>query len=840
MTGLEEHVQPEDRSPTRPEHPAYRAYLYSVVFVGAAIMGSVLSQMPGKGFSYQWVMLTTLAVFAGAAVVKIPGTNSKVSISETVIFLSIILCGTPAGTITAAVDGLMGSLRSKTADRRLQYGLFNTATMVLSASLSGALFFKMLGRGPLIHGPRESLIPLLLPLAALALVYYLVNSACVAIVIALDARSHSDIWKIWCLNFKWTSLIYFCSACVAGFIALREPFTSTWIGYVLPFLLVSYFAYSTYRDKALEDIHIREISQLYLSTVEALAMAIDAKDHATQGHTNRVLMYARGLAQALQIGDNNVLQGIEAAALLHDIGNLAVPEYILNKPGKLTPSEFEKVKTHPIVGANILATIKFPYPVAEYVRHHHEHWDGSGYPDGLRGEAIPVGSRILAVVDGYEALTCDRSYQQARNREEAMTVIRSMAGSRYDPKVVECFDSSLDQLIAAAGEPEAHEQEAQRLFEAVEDPASVELKMHPRPRDFRPFQAISSSQKEVFALFELARTLGTTLNLDETLTIIAGKISKIVPFTTCVIYICSENRTSLRAEYVSGENHSAFLGYSMPYGDRLSGWVAAQKEPAINANPKADLDPIAAKLSVPLENALVYPLVVDDLSFGAISLYAEKAKSFRYGHFHIMEIVAQQAATAVYNAMRFEGTREDALTDGLTSLPNMRFLQIYLDQELTKARRHHTPLSLLVMDLDGFKQINDNYGHQVGDRVLIEVSQVLKGEMRGSDSIVRYGGDEFVAVLPGASYKEAAVLVDRIHTVIQDFKVEIATCQTVSVGISIGVASCPDDGDQPDILLQEADAAMYRDKADRRAAAAAVLIAAMETKETQQHKPATN
>ncbi len=797
-----------------PERSAYSAFLYSVATVGCALLAVDLYNLFAHGVSYHWVILTTLAVFAGTVTVKIPGTDSKASISETVIFLSIILCGTPAGAVTAAVDGIMGSLRAKTASRKFEYGLFNTATMVLSAGLAGEVFFRLIGRGPLIAGPAERPGHLLVPLLSMALVYYLANSGFVAAILALDLRS--SIWQIWRRNLMWASLLYLSGACVAGFIALNNPFASTWVAYLLPFLLVTYFAYRTYHEKALEDIHVQEINQLHLSTIGALAMAIDAKDHVTHGHADRVMIYARGLARAVGVKDESIMKGIEAAALLHDIGNLAVPEFILNKPGKLTPSEFEKVKAHPIVGANILGTIKFPYPVAEYVRHHHEHWDGSGYPDGLRGEEIPLGSRILAVVDGYEALTCERTYQQVRSRDDALQVIQSLSGKRYDPRLVSKFEECLDSLIAEAGGPETHEQESQKPLDAAVGPAPVDPQSRPQTRDFRPFQAISSSQKEVSALYELARTLGTTLNLQETLTIVSGKISKIIPFTTCVIYVCSQDRTSLRAEFVSGENQDAFRGYSMPLGECLSGWVAAQKEPAINADPEADLHSIRHKLTVPLEHSLIYPLVVDDLSFGAISLYASRGKEFRYGHFHVMEIVAQQAARAVYNALTFEGTREDALTDALTSLPNLRFLHLYLDKELNKMKRYGTPFCLLVMDLDGFKAINDTYGHQTGDRVLTEVSLILKSEMRGSDVIVRYGGDEFVAVLPGATSDEAAVLIERIRAAMREFRFVLGPGEVLPVGISIGWASCPGDGNDSESLLKTADEAMYKDQASHR------------------------
>jgi diguanylate cyclase (GGDEF)-like protein len=194
-----------------------------------------------------------------------------------------------------------------------------------------------------------------------------------------------------------------------------------------------------------------------------------------------------------------------------------------------------------------------------------------------------------------------------------------------------------------------------------------------------------------------------------------------------------------------------------------------------------------------------------------------------------MEIVAQQAATAVSNALKFEGTREDALTDGLTSLPNIRFLHLYLDQEMIKIKRYRTPLSLLVMDLDGFKSVNDTYGHQVGDRVLIEVSSIFKGEMRGSDVIVRLGGDEFVAVLPGAAQTDADVLIERIRAAIRDFKFVVAPGEVAGIGISIGSATCPEDGDNPETLLKAADEAMYRDKADRRSSPASPAPAATQS-----------
>src|SRR5438045_833870 len=182
--------------------------------------------------------------------------------------------------------------------------------------------------------------------------------------------------------------------------------------------------------------HLTELNRLYLSTIETLAMAIDAKDQVTHGHIRRVQAYAVGLAKRIGVNDVKLIKAIEAAALLHDMGKLAVPEHILNKPGKLTPAEFEKMKLHATVGAEILSAIDFPYPVVPIVRHHHESWNGTGYPDGLKGTDIPIGARILSVVDCFDALTSDRPYRPRLPDTEALKILTDRLGSIYDPLIV--------------------------------------------------------------------------------------------------------------------------------------------------------------------------------------------------------------------------------------------------------------------------------------------------------------------------------------------------------------------------------------------------------------------
>ena len=179
--------------------------------------------------------------------------------------------------------------------------------------------------------------------------------------------------------------------------------------------------------------YVEEIADLHMNTIESLAIAIDAKDQTTHGHVRRTQIYATEMGKLLKVKDQE-LRALVAGALLHDIGKLAVPEYILNKPGKLTEAEFAKMKIHPTVGGDILKRVNFPYPVEDIVRYHHEKWDGSGYPKGLKAEQIPLVARIISVVDFYDATRCDRPYRKGMKREDSLTLLQKMSGLVFRPQ----------------------------------------------------------------------------------------------------------------------------------------------------------------------------------------------------------------------------------------------------------------------------------------------------------------------------------------------------------------------------------------------------------------------
>jgi len=797
---------------TKAHRSGYYYYLYGLTVLGLAVIPFSLVQISPSRVPLEWIIVASLTILTGSFTVRIPGLNSKISVADTFIFTNTILFGVAPGIITAALDALMGSLRSTTANRRLEYALFNVGATAFSACLAGVTFFVVMGQGPLFQGSPFTLRRLFISIFLMALVHFLANSGSVATMLALDSRR--GIYVIWRESFLWTSITSFAAASVAGLVALNvHMVTPAVLGIIAPTVLIIHFTHKTYLQKAEEKIkHLQELNALHLRTVEALAMAIDARDQLTHGHVRRVQVYARELTRATGITDENVLRGIEAAALLHDIGKLAIPEYILNKPGRLSHNEFQKMMEHPVIGAGILGSINFPYPVADYVRHHHENWNGSGYPDGLKGTLIPLGARILAVVDCFEALTCDRPYRRAFSTEKALGLIRARAGKQYDPDVVAKFEQIVDRVQEGVRKTEVGDSSVEE-WKAISGTAGdrERLKM-PRSRDTLAFRDISSTHREVFAMLELAQTVGSTLNLQETLLIIASKIEKIVPFTTCVVYLLDSEEDCLQATHVSGANIEAFRGCVMGLGKNLSGLVAAQNRPAINSDPTLDLAVVKKKIAVELDNSLVYPLNFEDRCLGVISLYTSQGVRFTDDHVRVMEIVSKQAATAIYNASRFEETQEDAFRDPLTNLPNSRWLYSYLEQELGKAIRFDHPLAILGMDLDGFKGINDHYGHPTGDRMLVEVARILRTSFRVSDAVIRHAGDEFVAIMLQVSAEEATLMARRVQTIVDEFQLEVWPGRYARAGISIGIASYPADGNSLDVLMAKADQEMYRDK----------------------------
>jgi diguanylate cyclase (GGDEF)-like protein len=505
------------------------------------------------------------------------------------------------------------------------------------------------------------------------------------------------------------------------------------------------------------------------------------------------------------------IEGLRAASLLHDVGKLAIPEYILNKPTALTPSEFQKMKIHPIVGADILRAVNFPFPVVPTVKHHHEKWDGSGYPDGLKGEGIPLGARILSIVDCYDALRSDRPYRAELSREIALDYIQKEASLSYDPELVRLFAENIELLETRARQAEANLPET--VLKSIGDSVSTDAGNRKRRIEATVFHDIAATHKEIQAIYELSQNVGKSLNVAETMAIIASKIQNIVPYRACGIFLVDSGGDGLTCFYATGRHAEHIERLHFSTGEGVSGWVSANNQAIFNASPAADFAD-SRQLQNEFKSCVSVPLSIEGNLVGVITLYSEFAKNYTQDHLRLLETISRQAAVAINNSLIFEETQEDAFTDLLTSLPNSRYLYLFLEQEFRRAEKLNYPVSLLVMDLERFKSVNDTYGHQVGDRLLVEVSHILRNQMRKSDTCVRYAGDEFVAVLSGANRLQAEDNIRRIQDSV-DSHVLAVDSYSVRVGISVGCATFPDDGRDTQTLIALADQHMYADKLRR-------------------------
>ena len=423
---------------------------------------------------------------------------------------------------------------------------------------------------------------------------------------------------MWRRHFAVVSLNYFAAASAAFFLLVVVQYLSLIaLAAVIPLVAIFHQAMKSWTGRLADaHEHVATVDRLYLSTIEALSTAIEAKDGVTSSHIHRVQHYAMGLAHALGIEDANTLKAIQAAALLHDTGKLAVPERILNKPGKLTAAEFETMKLHVDVGADILSSIDFPYPVVPIVRAHHESWDGSGYPRGLRGDEIPIGARILSVVDCYDALTSDRPYRPAMTDQEALVIIRSRRGTMYDPAVVDVFERVCTEITPTELHAPQLQKALQQISKAVEPAPEVEE---------AAVAPVAEGPESLMALVNLARIIEGRPTAADVASVAWSHIRHVVPGASCAFFLADAQSDSVVARFVTGSASTVLQGLQMKVGEKLSGWVAANRQPIINSDAKLDLGHGAALAG--LHYCVSLPLIHEGVLEGVLSFYS--AEPFR-------------------------------------------------------------------------------------------------------------------------------------------------------------------------------------------------------------------
>jgi diguanylate cyclase (GGDEF)-like protein/putative nucleotidyltransferase with HDIG domain len=799
------------------------------IYVGAVIiLGAVLLVALGPRATFQDPLLFSvflaLSILTSAFKVSLPLTKSgsSMSVSYTVDFAALMLLG-PHETMLISVASAYTQCTFRMRQRNELYRtLFSMACLAITVQAAGWAFIWQGGvPGALGHSIGE----IARPLVGAASAYYICNTLLIAIAIGLSTRQ--SIFEVWNANFLWSAPNYFVGATVALAAEWAYLDFGVWMAWLFAApLYLMYRSYKIYFGRIDDERrHVQEMADLHLATIEALALAIDAKDQTAQSHIRRVQVYAAGLARALRMPDAEI-QGVKTAALLHDIGKLAVPEHILSKPGPLTQEEFQKIRIHPQVGAEIISAVPFPYPVAPLILSHHERWDGKGYPQGLKAEEIPLGARILSVVDYFDALTSDRPYHKAMTHDAAIALLNQESGKALDPTVVQMFIRMLPELAAEADRLE--NAPGRRLsLESTSDRGRPAVGFPPQSaKSTTVFEDIAHAHREIYALYEIAQTMGTSLGVADTMALISSKLSSLVPFTSCALFLFDEEPDALRCAFATGAEADAIGTMVVRSGQGLTGWVARNRRPLVNARPSADFE--AAGLTnrpTTLQSALVAPLVFNDRFIGTLAVYHGTTDFYTDDHRRLLDRVCEQASAVIHNSIVFEQTQEDSLTDALTGLPNTRFMFMHLTRELARAERLKSEVALLVMDLDKFKEINDSHGHHIGDRALREVATVLRSGIRPYDICVRYAGDEFIVVLSGCGQDEAERKRLELQRAVDMVQFEVRPGRRVPLAISVGAAIFPHDGDTYESLLATADSRMYRDKTRRKQTRLAAVAA---------------
>ncbi len=633
------------------------------LFIGGMALAACACFVPA---CFQWhssdpvkfICYLIAALLASSLKVVLPGVEGTLSVNFLFTLLGILELSLPE-TLAIGLASTLAQFYWRPARRvKLVQLVFNLSQVTVSSAVAyGA--YKLVAIY-VLHAPG----PLALLVAAIT--HFGCNTAAMSTIIGLT--EDKPIAKVWTEIYLWSFPYYMVGAAAAGLV----NFLNGHIGWqssllILPPIYLMYRSYRLYLGKLeTEKRHAEQVSSLHLRTIEALALAIEAKDETTGEHLQRVRVYAMALAKELGLNEDET-EALRAASVLHDIGKLAVPEHIISKPGRLTPEEFEKMKIHPIVGAEILEQVDFPYPVVPIVRAHHEKWDGSGYPNGLAGEGIPIGARILAAVDCLDALASDRQYRKALPLDEAMAKVAADAGKSFDPKVVAILQRRYIELEKLANA------EPLQAPPKLSTDIKVERGLAPAagfaeasaPKVTVSEQAadigfrISAARQQGQEIIELCRHPNSCLRTEDIFSLLAVRLKHLVPHDSMAVY-CPKDGT-LTAEFVSGDNFRLFSSLRIPDGEGLSGWVAQNHKAILNGNPSVEPgylnDP--TKYST-LRSALAVPLEGSAGVTAVLALYRASQDAFTADDLRVVEAIGSGLGVAIESAGKAKASATSA------------------------------------------------------------------------------------------------------------------------------------------------------------------------------------
>lgn len=710
-----------------------RIFVTAVAVAGLAVLTDALRVVVETPPTLGWYFLVGLIVASSSFPLRSPGVAASLSLSEAFVFTCVLCFGSSLGVIAVAIDGLTLSLRQRSVS---QLRVAFNVTQPPVAICAGAAVFAWLVPAYAVSDSLPEIATTTAALAAMALVTFGVASLLNATVVALS--SGTSWWAAW-NRMKWVAMNYFAGASLASLLTQRTgELNAVALGLLAPLLVVFYLIFSNFLARTREaQEHLDRLNRLYLSTIETLAMAIDAKDQVTHGHIRRVQLLAVGLAKQLGIQDARQIQAIEAAALLHDMGKLAIPEHILNKPGKLSPAEFEQMKQHAAIGADILSRIEFPYPVVPIVRHHHEWWNGGGYPDNLTGAHIPVGARILSVVDCYDALVSDRPYRRALSNAEALNVLAERRGTMYDPLIVDTF-ARVHQDIVPALEDIAADQTLQEF--AFETPAPSSPVAQPRPM----VALLASPATQQF--FEALHRLSAAASTADVTARVAQHLARQIPSDLTAFYLLDHTTQTLRLTHAFGLYAADVRGLTMPIGERLSGWVAANQRTIANSDGSLDLTGLPRALPREMLSCLATPLASEGRLIGVLTLYSHEPGAFAVEHQQLLDDAGPTLAHLLAGVVALDTVQALTLAGARTRLPQ---LYAEIDQQAS------TSLAVVALSLEEFQ----NPG---GMQLRGSLASTLQRHLRPDDRVI-WDEEGLIAILDQVIPETAAAVATRVQ-----------------------------------------------------------------------------
>jgi diguanylate cyclase (GGDEF)-like protein/putative nucleotidyltransferase with HDIG domain len=779
--------------------------LLCVVMAGAlASLYSTLGHPshPFGPWAHFFVYLIAILLSSGMKV-ALPKTESTMSVNFPFILLGVLQMS-PLQAVILAVSSVIAQCRFRVIKPfTLVQILFNVANVTTATALA---CFTYAGCLKEMNGEVAP------ALAVASTVYFIATGAPVTLILAWEA--HTSPFAEWRQDYLWYLPFYLVGAMLAAtanFIGLLFGWMTSLL--IIPMVYIVYRAYcaqmAIVRDR---ERHAIETEALHMRTIEGLAMAVEAKDMNTHRHLMRVRIYVSEIGKRMGL-DKPLMQALTTAAFLHDIGKLAVPEHIINKPGKLTPEEFEKMKIHPVVGADILERVHFPYPVVPIVRSHHEAWDGSGYPDGLKGEEIPIGARILTAVDCLDALASERPYRRAMPIEEAMAFVKDKAGIKFDPEVVRLLEERYQELEEMARQQieEIEPLKTDLFIQRGEAPGNGFEPQSPASQQpegaaaqaIRPLDLIVAASQEAKAVFELSQVLGTSLSVPEACAMIARRLQPLIPFDCFAVYLLHSDLLSL--QYAGGRAADAFSRQPIAVGQGLSGWVANSGRPIVNGNPTVEPNYLASsELFTENSSALAIPLFhLSGSILGSLAIYARGSAAFSRDHLRVLEATEPGFSLALENALRSQSVEAESGIDPLTQLPKFPQFFARIESEIEKARAAEQSFGVAVCDLNSFKAVNGRHGSTVGDAVLRALARQFRSSMGAPDSIARTGGDEFAFLFPGMSALPAEGRLESLEEALRKVCAELHI--EVDLSLCSGVSFYPADGASVEELLGSAE-----------------------------------